>query len=188
MKLRDAILWFVTAIWFATVLAGAWAWERYETTPGTVGTVDAEPAAEVGRWQLTVYAHPHCPCTKATLAELAAISAAAPDLAVRVRIVRPADSPAGWERGLSWDATVQISNCDVALDDCGTEARRYGAETSGHAVLIDPAGRIAFRGGLTPGRGRQGGGRSAVLAIVDGADAATATAPVYGCPLFTPNN
>lgn len=188
MKLRDTTLWSVTAFWFALCLAGAWAWERYETTPGTVGAVDAGDQKAPGRWQITVYAHPHCPCTKATLAELAAIAAAAPELAIRVRIVRPFDTPDRWARGQTWESAIQIANCDVDFDAGGTEARHYGAETSGFTVLIDPAGRIAYRGGLTPGRGRQGEGPSAILAILAGGPAPTTAVPVYGCSLFTPEN
>ena len=187
MNCREAIIWLVAAVWFAVSLAGVWAWERYEATPGKTGTASAG-TVEVGRWQLTVYAHPHCPCTKATIAELKAIAEAAPDLALRVRIVRPPGSPAGWERGTTWDAASRIAGCDVACDVGGTEASRYGAETSGHALLIDPAGRIAFRGGLTPGRGREGRGRSGILDNIAGRAAKKDSAPVYGCPLFTPDN
>ena len=186
MQRRDALIWFVSTAWFAVGLAGVWAWERYEATPGTAGTASADTEG-IGRWQLTMYAHPHCPCTRASFAELTAIAAAAPDLALRVRVVRPPDAPDGWERGRSWDAAGRIAGCDVACDVGGREARRSGAETSGHAVLIDPAGRVAFRGGLTPGRGREGRGRSGIPDIVAGRQAAD-SAPVYGCPLFTPDN
>lgn len=183
---RETILWLVTTIWLAVGLGGVWVWERHEATPGSIGEAYAN-VGPVGRWQLTVYAHPHCPCTKATLAEVKALADAFPDLDVRVRIVRPTGSPDGWERGPTWDAAVQIPGCDVAGDDGGREARQHGAETSGHAVLADPAGRAVFRGGLTVGRGRKGNGRNPVRAWLAGAEAAPGTAPVYGCSLRTPN-
>jgi hypothetical protein len=113
---------------------------------------------------------------------------AAPDLSVRVVFVRPAGCPDGWERGGGWELAAGVPGAELACDTTGDEARRFGAETSGHAVLTDPAGAVVFRGGLTPARGRTGEspGRQAVLAWVNSGGGAE-TAPVFGCPLFTPD-
>jgi hypothetical protein len=140
-----------------------------------------------GRWRLTVFAHAHCPCSRATLRELDGLARAEPDLSTRVVFVRPPDCPAGWERGEAWDAATRIPGAEVACDPDGAAAQKLGAETSGHAVLTDPTGRVVFRGGLTPARGRTGGseGRNAVMAWVSGGTGA-AVAPVFGCPLFAP--
>ena len=111
-----------------------------------------------------------------------------PELDVRIVFVRPEDSEPGWEQGESWDAARSLPQSEVVVDPDGAEARRMGAKTSGQAVLIDPAGNAVFRGGLTRGRGVPGEslGRQAVLGwIRDGHGAETA--PVYGCPLETPN-
>ncbi|HUR53184.1 MAG TPA: hypothetical protein VMZ71_03580 [Gemmataceae bacterium] len=76
---------------------------------------------------------------------------------------------------------------EVECDRDGATARKFGAETSGHAVLTDPTGRVVFRGGLTQARGRTGAseGRNAVTVWVSGGVGATVT-PVFGCPLFAP--
>lgn len=186
---RETAIWVTGFGWLALVTGGFWLWERYDGTPGTVGArAVAADVATTGRWRLTVFAHPRCPCTRATLREAAELATAATDVSVRVLFVRPAGGPDGWERGEAWELATRIPGAEVACDATGAEARRFGAETSGQAVLTDPTGRAVFRGGLTQARGRTGAsaGRRAVLAWVRGENAAP-DAPVFGCPLFAPD-
>lgn len=185
MALREAAVWVAGCVWLAAALCGFAVWERYDATPGAAGAAPADLPAARGRWALTVVVHPHCPCGRATLRELAELAAAAPDLAVRVLVVRPGGTPDGWERGEAWELAARVPGAEVECDVNGDEARRLGTETSGAAVLADPSGRVVFRGGLTAARGRVGAsaGRSAVLAWVEGGVGA-AEAPVFGCPLF----
>jgi hypothetical protein len=181
------MIWVVGCGWFITVLGGFGLWERYEATPGPAGPAPAVDQVGASCWHITVFAHPRCPCFKATLHELAELSRAVPEAHVRVVFVRPEGCPEGWERGEWWEAANEIPGVEVECDPTGAEAQRFGAVTSGQAVLMDPAGRVVFRGGLTPGRGRMGesAGRRAVLAWVR-AGSGAATAPVYGCPLGVP--
>lgn len=176
---RQAIpFWAFGVGWVTVALAGFWLLERYDTTPGTVGPAPAAVPEAAGRWRLTVFAHPRCPCTRTTLRELADLCRDEPGLAVRVLF-----TPAG-----AGDVT-DLPDAEVGIDPTGSEARRFGAETSGFAVLTDPGGRVVFRGGLTPARGRAGenAGRQAVRAWVGGRVGA-AEAPVFGCPLFAGND
>ena len=174
-------------LWLATVGCGFWLWERYDTTPGlspgpASAPVPDEPSRR--RWQLTLFGHPHCPCFRASLRELADVTRAVPEVSARVVFVCPPGTGDGWERGDAWDAAARLPAVEVR-GDAGAEARRLGAATSGTAVLTDPTGRTVFRGGLTPARGRTGesAGPRAVLAWVSAGDGAP-TAPVFGCPLF----
>jgi hypothetical protein len=176
-------------LWLATVVGGFWLWERYDATPGTASTTAlTADVANDGRWRLTVFAHPRCPCTRAALREVAELAAARPELAIRVLFIRPSNSPDGWDRSEAWELARRIAGADVTCDADGAEARRFGAKTSGHAVLTDPAGAVVFRGGLTPARGRTGEnvGLNAVRAWSDGRSGAS-SAPVFGCDLFTPD-
>lgn len=188
---RETAVWLVGAGWLAVIAGGFWAWERYDATPGAARSPQPEPAVESEprseRWRLTVFVHPRCPCSRAALDELAEIAHAAPDLATRVLFVLPPGVEPGWARGESWDEAGRIAGSERVVDSDGAEAVRLGAETSGHAVLTDPAGRAVFRGGLTQARGRAGEspGRRAVLDWVRGCPAAP-SAPVFGCPLQAP--
>lgn len=170
------------AVWLAGVAAGFAVWDRYDATPGTQAAAAGEPGA--APWTLTLYAHPHCPCTRASLGELAELARdLPPGVRVRVVFVRPAGAEPGWERAASWDAAAAIPGVAVTCDADG-DAARAGAATSGHVVLTDAAGRVAFRGGLTRGRGRVGesAARRTILGVVAG-ERASGEAPVYGCPL-----
>lgn len=187
---RETAVWLTSLCWLAAVAAGFGLWERYDTTPGTVRPdVPVADEAAPGGWRLTVFAHPRCPCSGATIRELAEIAASAPELSVRVLFVNPTGASADWERSANWDAASRIAGAKVARDAGGTEARRFGAETSGQAVLTDPTGHVVFRGGLTRARGRAGesAGRRAVLNWIRYGSGAT-EAPVFGCPVFTPEN
>ncbi|HEX4612822.1 MAG TPA: hypothetical protein VH092_31800 [Urbifossiella sp.] len=185
-RLAGAVVGAAAVVWLGGAAAGFAVWGGYDATPGPQAVGAAGPGDAAGSpWALTVYAHPHCPCTRAGLAELAELARARPvGLDIRVVFVRPAGAEAGWERTASWDAAAAIPGVRVCCDPDGAEAGRAGAITSGHAVLADRAGRVAFRGGLARGRGRAGesAGRRAVLAIAAG-EGAAAEAPVYGCPL-----
>ena len=183
--MRDGLVWLFGVIWFGGVTVGLLVWDRYENTPGTLRTETSPLESAPGGWRLTVFLHPRCPCSRATLGELAEVVEREPGLAIRVVFVRPEDVADGWEKDGLWDEAISIRGIEVACDPDGSEARQAGAETSGHAVLVDPAGRVVFRGGLTRGRGRAGDdfGRRVILNWIQ-QGSGPVTAPVYGCALF----
>ncbi|HZE13934.1 MAG TPA: hypothetical protein VE086_09265, partial [Chthoniobacterales bacterium] len=69
------------ATWITALAFGGHALIKYETTPGPVGAVAANwPSVSVVPRQtdkptLLMFAHPHCPCTRASIGELAQIMA-----------------------------------------------------------------------------------------------------------------
>ncbi|MBN9518040.1 RedB protein [bacterium] len=178
------IVGFAAAAWLAGVAAGFAAWDAYDATPDPQAAAGpGEPS--VAPWTLTLYAHPHCPCMRAGLAELAELTRALPaGVAVHVAFVRPAGAQPGWERTAGWDAAAAIPGVTVRCDAGGEDAARVGVTASGCAVLADATGRVAFRGGLTRGRGRAGesAARRTILGIVAG-ELMDGEAPVFGCPL-----
>lgn len=130
--------------------------------------------------------YPHCPCSRAAFGELAELTRTTPvPFGVEVVFVSPPGAEDGWERSESWASAAAVPGCRVRHDAGGVEAQRAGAATSGHVTLIDPAGRVVYRGGITRGRGRAGesAGRRAVLDALAGG-AVNADGPVFGCPLF----
>ena len=181
--------------WAAACAGGLTALALYQATPGETAPAAGWPVgSRVPRARtvdtLVLVVHPKCPCSRATIDNLAMVMAHCP--AGRVRavalFVRPAGMPVGWERTDLWASAEAIPGVTVAADAGGIEAGRFGAVTSGQALLFDPAGRLLFRGGLTPGRGHAGdcGGTDAVLAVVRGDRSAAGPTPVFGCPLAGP--
>ncbi len=182
----------VTAVWAGACVAGlAWL-GRYSGTAGAGAPATDWPAASAlvrpaTGDALVVVFHPKCPCSRATVANLAVLMAHCPAGSVRATalFVRPAGMPLGWEQTDLWTSAAAIPGVTCLTDAGGVEAARFGAVTSGQALLFDPAGRLRFRGGITPGRGHAGdsGGADAVLAVVRGEAPAAEQAPVFGCPL-----
>jgi hypothetical protein len=170
---------------------------RYEATPGAAATAPLEWPAETPlarvpeRATLVMLAHPHCPCTRASIGELALLMAHFHGrLTAHVLFLRPPGTPEEWEATNLWDSAAAIPGVVVASDPDGAQARRFGAMTSGQVVLYDASGRLAFSGGITRARGHAGGnpGRDAITAVLEKGLAAATETPVFGCSLVTPTS
>jgi hypothetical protein len=187
---RSLITGLLIATWLGLVATGFAFWEKYDSTPGQAERADSSPPSTQRGWELVLFAHPQCPCTRASLGELAELAhQAGPNLAIRVVFVRPSDAPEGWEHSELWSMAAAIPGVQVSCDPDGSEARRSGATTSGHLVLYDPLGRVAFYGGITRGRGRVGesSARQTILALLAGSEPAIRETPVFGCALVNSN-
>jgi hypothetical protein len=183
--------------WVAGVLAGFYLLWLYagsagEAGPGAERWPTAAPAAPAAdRLTVLVFAHPHCPCTRATVRVLARVLARHPDAAaVRVLFWTPPDAPPGWAETDLRGAAAALPGVTVQADAGGRQARQFGARTSGQVAVYDPAGRLLFRGGVTGARGHEGDnpGADAVAALLGGSAAPTPDAPCFGCPLFDPTD
>jgi hypothetical protein len=186
--------YFIPLLWVAAIVGGLGALQAYKSRPGSAGRTPAvffertRGANSSNRPRLLMFVHPKCPCSKASLGELAEIMAREPDKAtVEVVFVKPEGAGPDWANTSLRDQAAAIP--DVRLvDDDGTLAHRLGAETSGYVVLYDADGKLLFSGGITRSRGHEGdnSGRQAICSLLNGdADAAVgAKTPVYGCPLF----
>jgi hypothetical protein len=194
---RGRILYAVVGTFWAVAitfgLARLWAYEGTAGVPARpplAWPVDTRVIRTAGLPTLVLLAHPRCPCSRATIGELAQLMTDCHGtLTVTVLMLRPAGAPAGWERTDLWDAAAAIPGVSVACDPDGAESRRFGAATSGQALLYAADGRLLFAGGITESRGHRGdnAGRSAVTTLVLGKGptaAAPSVTPVYGCPLL----
>ena len=187
---------FITTLlgttWMVTLSFGARALFHYETTPGRVGPVASNwPAASVVPRQtdkptLLMLAHPHCPCTRASIGELAQIMAHAFGKAnAYVLFVKPQGAGPDWDDTDLRRSAAAIPGVTVLTDEDGMEAARFGAETSGHTFVFDRNGTLIFSGGITASRGHAGSnaGENAVLAALNRQPLERARSPVFGCSL-----
>lgn len=198
MHRRRIHIWatLVVAIgWGAAVLLGIRGLVDYETAPGTVAAVPKTwPGSQIplasDRATLVMLAHPRCPCTRASVAELAQVMAHIDGkVSAHVLFSKPADSGADWEDSALRSAAAAIPGVTVVSDADGAQARQFGAETSGHTLLFSPDGRLLFSGGITASRGHAGdnAGASAIVSIVHGKTADRAETFVFGCALPAPD-
>jgi hypothetical protein len=195
LRIRNCSLLLI-AIWGAFVALGTLFLEAYVARPGDGGTptghwlVESRIQFDDRRPNLLVFLHPHCPCSRASLGELAYIIDQCPD---RVSVhaillgtpVLDLQGRSEIERHLA-----HLPSVHVYPDTGGVEARRFGVTTSGHTLLFDPWGRLLFSGGITAARGHEGDnyGRAAVLERILNEERNRANSPVFGCPLATPRS
>lgn len=195
-------LWMpLSAAWLASACWGLGQLLEYAAAAGTTGmTPHAWPTESTiprtsRRATLVVFIHPRCPCSRATLGELARLLANAPTeigCDVAVALFQPSAAGDEW-RDTSLHRLAQgIPTVRTVPDRDGAEARRFGAITSGHVVLYGSDGALRFSGGITPSRGHEGhnAGRAAILAALarqpDPVAPGPSHAPVFGCAMCEP--
>jgi hypothetical protein len=181
--------------WLLLVCVGMRFVLDYQTRPG----VSAHPplawplASRIlpaeGEPRLLLFVHPHCPCSRATLSELARVVAQTRGhLHVAVEFVVPPGQESRWGQTDLWQSVSGIPGVQVGLDQNGVEARRFGSVTSGQVLLYDAMGHLQFAGGITAGRGHAGdnAGSDAVVSFIRDGSGPRSSTPVYGCALASP--
>lgn len=183
------VLWLVAVVsGMAVVLAYASASGAPATAPPRFPAETAVPRP-AARALLVLFLHPRCPCSRATVSELAVLMARErASLDAVVLVLRPAGVDPGWERTDLWTAAERIPGVRVLVDEEGREARRFGARTSGQVLVYDANGTLVFSGGITAARGHEGdnAGRDDIQSLVETGRASGSHTQVYGCRLDGP--
>lgn len=190
------ILTAVGALWLLIIGAGMGLLWNYESTPGVAAATperwppDSRIEPDADRATLVMLAHPHCPCTRASIGELARLMTQAQGrVTAYVLFVKPQGFSGDWVQSELWASAAAIPGVTPVLDDEGVEAGRFHAATSGQTVLYDASGRLLFSGGITSARGHAGdnAGRAAIVSLLTSGEAEERGTPVFGCPLFAQN-
>ena len=181
-------------LWLLVVVAGfLWAVD-YDHRPGaaadvpTQWPVDSALAPCGDGVTVLMFLHPHCSCSRASIAELARITASCDvALCVTVVVVWPEDADFDWSASQLHHDVAACPAMHVFVDRRGEEAARFGGLTSGFTLAYDTSQRLIFEGGITASRGHFGPSRAgdALLATI-ASQVNRDTAPVFGCPLWTP--
>lgn len=149
-----------------------------------------------GRATLLMFAHPGCPCTRASLSELAALlrengesgeDGKRGEVVQAIVVFRHVSGRASEALSKLKDQAAAIPGVVIHLDEQGVESERFDARTSGQTLLYDRKGALLFQGGLTVARGHEGlsPGRLQLAALLRGFDSPS-TSKVYGCSLRDP--
>lgn len=184
----------VIVVWLLGLALGFNWLLAYEATPGLA-------ASWVARWPeqsrqrpnrtvptLLMFVHPKCPCSRASVSELAKLMAQLNGkIEARVLFVRPDGFEPDWEKTDIWNSAQSIPGVTTDVDFDGIEAHHFGSKNSGHVLLFSPNGEQLFSGGITISRGHVGenDGVWALLSIVNQHSTPTQATPVFGCELTT---
>ncbi len=116
---------------------------------------------------LLFFAHPHCPCTRASFDELEHILHSTQSQAYNTHIIffQPdSTEPRSllwmqasdlWHRAQNFSRTYHRT-IHTLTDTNGRIAQAYHVTASGHTILFDAHQTILFEGGITPSRGHIG--------------------------------
>lgn len=181
--------------WLVVVSTGMAVVTHYGTAPGVSAKApsswpDGSSLVRAAhRPTLVMLLHPLCPCSRATISELGRLMTRLHErVDVDVLFLTPRASDAEWQHSDLRTAAAAIPGVRVHDDVDGEEIRRFGAFTSGQTLLYAADGRLRFAGGITDGRGHEGGnyGVEAIVEAVAADGAPSAGSPVFGCALVPP--
>jgi hypothetical protein len=180
------------ALWLGGVLFGFRQLLVYASTPGESAAVaESWPGAsrlprDASHATIVLFAHPRCPCTRASLNELARLLTVLEGrLDAVVVFTKPEGASEDWDRTDLCARAREIRGVTVRLDEGCVEAARFHAHTSGQCFVYDAEGRLLFEGGITAGRGHEGDnvGSQRIVSILEKRAVDRRDSPVYGCRL-----
>lgn len=184
----------MTLIWIGGVLIGLGSLWKYEITPGHVVHSLTQWPASVhlpslsNGLTLVMVVHPCCPCTRASVSELARIMARSHHpTAAYVLFYTPQIAPVAWKETDLYDRAAAIPGVTAVRDKDGREAARFHATVSGQTLLFNAAGHLLYSGGITSARGVEGDspGEKAILTLMRGEQVKRTRFPVFGCSLLS---
>ncbi len=185
-------LGLLVAAWCLAITCGVWQLLTYANTEGTrASPPDSWPknvsiSAATDKATLLLFAHPHCPCTNASVTELGRLLAHWTDrLDAHVVFFQPDADARDWEDTRLWTRAAALPGVRIHADPDQDLVDAFDVATSGQVVLYDSTGKLRFCGGITGSRGHEGdnAGASMIHDLLGGHANEHATSPVFGCPL-----
>mgnify|MGYP003665393437 FL=1 len=192
MTSSSKLIPFLLVCWLILCAAGFWILWVYSNTPGTIGPPNLTPVfqthlrVDTEKPTLVLFAHPRCPCTRATMSELERLQADFKDQVSTVIVFyEPVDSGPEWHDTDLWRRARSMHQTTTFSDIGGELAITTGATTSGQIGLMDADGNLEFWGGITPSRGHEGQstGGIAIRALLRGHEPGHRRTSVFGCSL-----
>ncbi len=195
--------WLALGVWIVAIGCGVvYAWVYESTSAAVAAAADRWPAGSTCTLSpegatLVMFVHPHCPCSRATLAELAVLMTHCRGrLHAEVMFLQPPSFSDEWTHSDLWESASRIPDVAARIDVGAAEQRRFGARVSGETFVYSAGGELLFHGGITAGRGHVGdnAGRTAIESLVAapghgsrvGGVSQVRGTPVFGCQLQSP--
>jgi len=188
---------FGITFWAVLTAAGFTALAFYSATPGEAVSSPAWDRLNLpfplpaDKHLLVMAIHPKCPCTRASVGELARlIRYAEGKLACQLLIYQPPQAETSWQQTGLLETASNLPQTNLLFDTAGNWAKQLGMATSGSVVVYAPSGEPVFTGGITAARNHHGDnlGSDTILSILAGSNPTTQTTAVYGCRLSLQNN
>lgn len=197
----DKKLSVMIGLWLGLAGTALFVMADYGSQPGQAGAAPALWPSEVssgivptaGKPTVVLFAHPLCPCTRATLVELESMTNRLyGQFDLHVLFYQPTDvsaMPDIWAASDLRRIAGRLPGTRLHTDIDGELANHFGAYTSGQVLLYGTDAKLRFAGGITPSRGHAGSNRGSATLISSilgdaGVDPlAPILNPVFGCGL-----
>jgi len=120
-------MWIGLCVWIVAVVVGWSVLTRYsnQASPRTTAP-DLVIPAEVSQsapYRLLMFVHPRCPCSVASLRELARVMSRCPrEVDATIHFYRPETAGDDWVHGNLWDSAMAIPGVRAAIDPGGKTA------------------------------------------------------------------
>lgn len=185
--------YILIAIWMVFLGFGSWYLWSYENTPGATAHFSSHiparhnVALDAERPTIIVFAHPHCPCSRASISELTkSLSQFQNKFRTKVYFYIPPGKDIQWAHSSLWEKTQRLPDTEVFIDPDGKIARAFEAKISGETFVLSPQDKILYHGGMTASRGHEGesAGSRGLADIARRGVASVVESPVFGCSLF----
>lgn len=183
-------LFFAAAVWLLLVVAGLSLLSSYESKAGPDSAAPHgwpvnSTLPHENAYTLVLAVHPQCPCTVATMDELALLLARCPQLGADILFLQPKGFDENWVEGTLWKRAEAMPRVHCFVDHEGAQTALFGAQTSGQAALYSHEGELLYQGGLTAARGHAGDnlGVDSIVAITQHQTPAVRRTNVFGCSL-----
>lgn len=181
-------------VWGLSVGVGHLLLGAYDTRPGEEGSprtqwpVESYLQPDSERSNVVLFLHPSCPCSEASVQELAELLEPFRSQLV-LHVVRMKYDRTTASRTIDLSALTR-AGIKVAVwpDLDGEEVQRFGVSTSGHLLVYGARGELIFSGGVTPSRGHRGpnDGRTAIEQWFRFGVASRSSHSVFGCSFALP--
>lgn len=185
-------LLILSVFWIISVCTGMYFLVQYNTFPCATGNPPSKwpPNSSLVQSKdlptLILFAHPKCPCTRATINELAIIMAQNKNkVNAYAYFYKPLGYPDSWTKSDTWNKIQSIPGVTPKIDTNGKETKLFKAQTSGHVLLYNKNNDLIFSGGITSSRGHEGNntGRKAVVEAIKGNLTKKVFTNIYGCKI-----
>ena len=190
--LNSKKLTVLTLVWSLAVVCGMSSVISYSNTPGEKNSPpnllpqEAPISINDNNYQLFMFIHPKCPCTRSSIRELERIITSCPeDITITFYCFAPSDKNENWINTDIVKSAQAIPRSTIISDVDGRLAKSFDAKTSGHVLLYHPNGSLLFSGGITAGRGHEGDniGRTFITDVVKNKSSKRTQCFTYGCSI-----
>ncbi len=163
MSKRNLFIALIIILWLIMISYGYSVLMHYEFKPSSqLTTLQSWPTNSQLKLDpkldtLLIFVHPHCPCSRASMAELnRLLSNYHHKLKTIVIFSKPKGKDSTWLKSDLWNQAQSLPGATIYVDNENKEAKIFMTNTSGEVLLFKTNGMLVYHGGITGSRGHEG--------------------------------